>query len=200
MGFRKYSYDNLVIHTSYIRSKAKSIVEEQRVLLDEAFSDFSGALAELEQQPKSIERNVKMMLACKMFNHVYSGIILAESGLLADALLCERSALETIAFHWLICVEPSSALEYESGKTLRPVEVRRRLESHGVDIENIRDLYSIGSEFAHVGRSGERLNCSLKSPTEGSLLFGGTSSPNDQSELLNYLPRLLYLFSQPLMK
>ncbi len=198
MRVHKYTYEGLAKHTASIRSQVSGVMHEHRSLLDQAFSDFSEYLEEIEQQPPSLERNVRMMLSCKLFNHVYAGIILAECGLIADASMCERSALETVAFHWLITVEPGSASEYETGKVPRPVEVRRRLESHGVDISNLRELYSSGSQLTHVGRKAERFNSRLESPLKGALLFGGASSLSDQSEMVHFLPHLLYLFAQPM--
>jgi len=111
------------------------------------------------------------MLACKLMNHVYSGLILAENGLILDSILCERNALETIAFHWLVCIEKESAKEYLENDSPRPVEVRKRLEKYGVDINSIKDLYASGSRVIHVGREGERFQSQWATLSEGKLFF-----------------------------
>lgn len=171
-----------------------------RLSIDQEFEDFDNYFKDIENQQPSLERNVRMMLACKLFNHVYSAFILAESGLLVDAVLCERNALETIAFHWLICLDPDAHEEYERNNIPRPVEVRQRLEKLGVDISHLRDIYSRDSEISHVGRNSERFHSRMESTSKGELLFGGAFSPNDQAEMFRFLPALLYLFRHPMMK
>ncbi|MDR3715215.1 MAG: hypothetical protein P4L51_20575 [Puia sp.] len=200
MSSPRYTFNNLERHTNSIRLGARKIIRKHRSFLNQAFSDFSKHLDEIEQQPPSLQRNVKLMLACKVFNHVYSGIILIESGLTVDAIICERSALESIAFHWLVCVDPTAAGEYETEKVPRPVEVRRRLEKLGVDISQLREMYSFDSEFTHVGRSSERFDNQLESSLKGSVLFGGSGSLIDQDHMIKFLPHFLYLFPEPLMK
>ncbi len=196
----KYSFDNLRKHTESIRVQTSGTLQEMHLSIDQAFADFDTYLAEVERQPPSLERNIRMILACKLLNHMYSAFILAESGLIVDALLCERNALETIAFHWLICLDPASSQEYESNQIPRPVEVRRRLEKLGADITHLRDIYAAGSETSHVGRKSERFHSKWESPSKGELLFGGTFSPEDQAEMFQFLLALLYLFRQPLVK
>jgi hypothetical protein len=194
----KYSLENLRKHSESVRVQSLSLQKEQQEYIEKAFVDFSEKLAEIEQQPPTLERNVRLILACKLFNHVYSGFILAERGLIVNAVLCERNALETIAFHWLASLDKDALHEYERGNIPRPVEVRRRLERLGVDIENIRSIYSSGSEISHVGRKSERFHSRWESPSEGKLLFGGDFELDDQAEMFRFLPALLYLFHQPL--
>lgn len=200
MRTTKYTFDGLRRLTQDIRRQSAKIVDEQRSLIDKAFIDFDNYFAEVEKQPPTLERNVRMMLACQFFNHLYSAIILAESGLIVDAFLFERNALETIAFHWLICLDSSVAEEYEQNSIPRPVKVRERLEQLGADITHIKGLYSSGSEISHVGRNSERFHSQWESRTTGELLFGGGLNLNDQHKMLQFLPVLLYLFPEPIMK
>ncbi|MBW4693347.1 MAG: hypothetical protein KME27_16470 [Lyngbya sp. HA4199-MV5] len=193
----RYSLEKLRKHSESVRLKSLSLQKEQQDFIEKAFADFSENLAEIEQQPPTLERNVKLILACKLFNHVYSGFILAERGLIVNAVLCERNALETIAFHWLVSLDGNALHEYEQGNVPRPVEVRRRLEKLGVDVENIRSIYASGSEISHVGRESERFHSRWESSFEGRLLFGGDFAPDDQAEMFRFLPALLYLFHQP---
>jgi hypothetical protein len=98
-------------HTQAIRVQTRSVLRKHRLAIDQEFAAFDNFFSELEKQPVGLERNVKMILACKFLNHVYSAFFLAESDLIEDAILCERNALETIAFHWLICLDPKVAIE-----------------------------------------------------------------------------------------
>jgi hypothetical protein len=198
MGESKYSLENLRKHTEFVRLKSLELQNDQQSFIDQAFSDFSENIDEVQQKPATLERNVRLVLACKMFNHVYSGFILAERGLIVNAVLCQRNALETIAFHWLVSLDKDALNEYEQGNIPRPVEVRKRLEQLDVDISAIKSIYASCSKISHVGRSSERFHSREDSSSGYKLLFGGDSSPDDQAELFRFLPALLYLFFQPL--
>jgi len=200
MRNRKYTFNNLRRHTESIRVQTSSTLQKMRPSIDQAFDDFDNYLSEVESQLPTLERNVRMTLACKLLNHVYSAFILTESGLIVDAVLCERNALETVAFHWLICLDPVASEEYEKNKAPRPVEVRRRLEQLGADVTHLRDIYAAGSETSHVGRKSERFHSKWESASKGKLLFGGDLAPEDQAEMFQFLLALLYLFCQPMMK
>ncbi|MCI0555483.1 MAG: hypothetical protein L0287_31440 [Anaerolineae bacterium] len=91
------------------------------------------------------------------------------------------------------------ATQYEQGDVPRPVEVRRRLERLGADINHLKDLYASGSEVAHVGRKSERFHSQWVTAREGKLLFGGAFVPSDQSEMFGFLPALLELFRRPMI-
>jgi hypothetical protein len=108
--------------------------------------------------------------------------------------------METIAFHWLISLDPVASQEYESNQIPRPVKVRQRLEKLGVDITGLRDIYASGSEISHVGRKSERFHSRWESHSKGELLFGGAFSHKDQVEMFQFLPTLLYLFRTPLLR
>ena len=184
------------MHSENVKSLTSSIMSKHYSIIDEAFKEFDKYLIEIENEPSSLHRNVRMMLACKLFNHVYSALVLTENGLIVDAIISERSALETIAFYWLICIDPESAKYYEQEKFLRPVDVRKKLEELGVDISQLRGLYASGSNMTHVGRKSEKLYSEWKSPSNGTLLFGGSFSAEDQNEMFSFLPALLYLLRQ----
>ncbi len=121
---------------------------------------------------------------------------MAESSLIVDSILCERNALETIAFHWLVCIDEKSAEEYLENDVPRPVEVRKRPEKYGVNINSIKDLYASGSQATHVGRDGERFQSQWITLSKGELFFGGALIPKDQSQMFEVLPALLYLFQE----
>ena len=195
----RFTLDRLRTHSASIRAEIAPTLCTHSAQFDEALKEFSQFLDDLEAQPVTLQRNVKLMLSCKLLNHVYSALILAENGLIVDLILCERNALETVAFHWLVCLDANALGEYDSGNIPRPVEVRRRLESLGVDISDIRDLYSSGSQVSHVSRESERFHSDLASALSGKLLFAGSHSPEDQREMFTFLPALLHLFQTPLV-
>lgn len=192
----KMRYAKLRQHTDNVRADTSRIAAKGSAALVEAIEDFDEFFQAISGE--RVNANVRRVLATKFFNHWYSSLILCESGLMTDALLCERSALETLAYYWLVCLDPAAVKEYVSEKTPRPVEVRRRLETLGVDISHIRHAYSYGSEVGHVGRESERFHLD---DSRHALLVGGAFSAKDCDHWLNeWLPTLLYLFQSPLTK
>jgi hypothetical protein len=160
----KYSFKNLQKHTMDIKGSFVNFGSPLYAFIDDAFRDFSEVIEKLEGEPPSLERNVKLILACKLLNHIYSGIVLAENGLIDGAIACERSALETVAYFWLVCLDSRICAEYNNGKRMQPVEVRKLLERAGVNITDIRKLYSRASDIVHVGRNSERFISSRVGP------------------------------------
>jgi hypothetical protein len=191
---KKYAFENIRKHSKIISVDISKVLRENTGFIVKAFDDFDEYLMDLEKQSVSPARNVTMMLACKLFNHVYSAIVLAEYGLIVDSILCGRNALETVAFHWLMQIDENAVNEYLNNEIPRPVDVRKRLEKKGVDINQIRKLYASDSQVTHVGRDGERFHANWFDASRGDLLFGGAFLPKDQEEMFKYLPALLYLF------
>lgn len=194
---KKYTFENIRRHSKIISADTSKVLQENQEFIIKAFDDFDEYLMSLESQPISPARNVTMMLACKLFNHVYSAIVLVENGLIVDSILCGRNALETVAFYWLMQVDENAVNEYLNNEIPRPIDVRKRLEKKGVDISQIRELYALDSQVTHVGRDGERFHTKWFDSSKGELFFGGTFSPKDQEEMFKYLPALLYLFQSP---
>ncbi len=65
--------------------------------VDALLKILPGVLDKISDIPDSTERNVKMLLSTRFFNHILSSLTLVEHGLLADSIICERSAIETLA-------------------------------------------------------------------------------------------------------
>jgi hypothetical protein len=194
----KYSLDALETHTQTIRILAKKALKEYRLALDEGLAKFNSYINFLERLPPSPERNVKMLLACKFLNHIYSSLLLTECGLSVDAILCVRNALETVAFHRLVCLDPTAAAQYLSDKTPRPVEVRKRLKALGEDINILGKLYSMDSNLTHVSRASERFHLEWETQRNGLLKFGGEFSEQSCKHLFGeYIPMFLHAFSEP---
>jgi hypothetical protein len=195
----RYSFAHLRKHTGSTRLAATQIMRERRADLESGFRAFDAFLAKLESEPASVQRNVRMLLACKFMNHVYAAIVLAESGLFVDAIGCERAGLEALAAYRLVTADPAVAGEYHEGKELRPGAVRHRLETlgHAAEAKLLRELYAGSSETSHVGRAHERFTMKWKRPGDGTLYFGGTFSHIDVQHLMGWLPRLLHWFIDP---
>lgn len=197
MASHRYSLPALRRHTRRIRADAAPLIEGHQAHIDAAVRRFDAFVAGLDSQSDQLRKNVRKVLATAFFNHWYSTLTLIESGLFVDAVVCERAALEALAFHWLVCVDPTAVDDYHSGRIPRPVVVRRRLEALGVDIAPIREGYSAGSAMGHVGRHAERFHIEWLEPGEGQLRVGGSFRRDDMEHWLSYLPALLDLFAQP---
>jgi len=195
----RYTLAGLRKHTRSIRSEASSISERHQATLDRAVRDFDRYFTALDEQTDDLRKNVRKLLATSFFNHWYAALLLAEVGLTVDALLCERNALEVLAFHWLVCLDPVAANDYHDGTIPRPVVVRRRLEALGADITHIREAYASGSAISHVGRPSERFHLKWEEERAGKLMIGGEFVAESLNHMLEYLSALLPLFQQPLM-
>jgi len=147
----------------------------------------------------TVERNVKLLLATKFINHVYSAFTLTENGLLSDAAICERSAIESLAGYKLLCIEPELAVLYDKGKFPKPVEVRKRLEKlgYGKEAQRIKDIYSPASGITHLARDHERFSMTWKSNSDGILHVGGVFNEGDLKHMLKFLPVLIAWFLMP---
>jgi hypothetical protein len=195
----RYTLAGLRKHTRSIRTNSSPISEEQRAALDRAVRDFDQYFAGLDEQTDNLRKNVGKLLATSFFNHWYAALLLAEAGLFVDAVLCERNALEVLAFHWLVCLDPVAANDYHDGAIPRPVVVRRRLEALGADITHVREAYASGSAISHVGRPSERFHLEWEDQRVGALAIGGKFNAESLHRMLEYLSALLYLFQKPLM-
>jgi hypothetical protein len=184
------------VNGSRISIATKHLTIQHGAPLREALRAFSDFVEKLEAQPASVLRNVQLLLACRFFNHVYSALLLSEAGLTADSLICERTALESLAAYLLVSVAPTYASKYENEDFPRPAEVRKLLETHGEaeDVKHLRDLYSSGSELVHVTRSNERFNTEWQTRDSARLFFGGRFHEADHLEMLRFLGAAFYWF------
>jgi hypothetical protein len=195
----RYSLDALRKHTKDIRLTNSEIIRQHRQLFDAVIGDFDRFFTELEHGENRLLSNVQKILATKFFNHWYSTLLLCEAGLMVDAVTCERNAMETLAYHWLVRLDASAAEAYQENSLLRPVEVRKRLEVLGADISHLRITYGFGSKIAHVGRDSEVFHLHWRAISDGQLLLGGRFSKRISEHWFAYLPALLQLFQEPMM-
>jgi len=153
----RYCLETLRSHTRDIRLTCAEMVRQRMPVYDDALKCFENYFRSLEAK-HDLDHNIRAVLATKFFNHWYSTLLLCEAGLMVDALGCERSALETMAYHWLIRLEPSEVDPYHEGRVLKPVEVRKRLEKAGANVDFLRASYAFDSGMTHVGREDENQN------------------------------------------
>ncbi len=139
MSHPRYTLVGLKKHTRRVRADSAAVVERHHTTLDAAVHAFDGYFADLDQQADTLRRNVRKVLATSFFNHWYASLLLIEAGLVVDAVLCERNALEVLAFHWLVCLDPVATDDYHNSTVPKPVVVRRRLEALGADITHLRE-------------------------------------------------------------
>ena len=198
----KYTFKRMRRHTEIIRADSKPLIVKTKKAWIEAVENFSAFFQRLENTPKSLERNVKMVLSTRFFNHVYSSFILAESGLISDAITCERSAIEVLAAYKLICAKPDLAEKYNNGKFLKPYEVRHMLEQLGYphEKEAVKGIYSQASGIAHVNRDHERFSMKWESPDDVLLYIGGHFEETDVAHMIDFLPVLIDWFLMPMGK
>ena len=199
MPDHRYNLPALRRHTRQIRTDAAPLVEQHQRRLDAAVRRFDEFFAQLDEQSDNLRKNVRKVLATSFFNHWYAALVLIESGLTVDGVLCQRNALEALAFHWLVCLDPTAVDDYHSGNIPKPVVVRRRLEALGADISHIREGYSTGSEISHVGRRAERFHVEWQVENVGQLMIGGSFRHEDIEHWLEYMPALLLLFPEPML-
>jgi len=176
-----------------------SLMQAARPALADAFGLIDSYVAQIEALPVGLDRNVRLLAACKCSNHLYAAIQLVEAGMLVDAMLCARNALEVVAFHWLVILDPSAAQQFADHEKLRPVDVRKRLGGLGVDIRPLAELYSNYSAATHVGRDSDNVHSTPVSENAWELNFGGHHAPARQGDLLHLIPTLAHLFLTPIM-
>lgn len=137
-----------------------------------------------ETGDEDIEALAKMLIVCRFSNSIYSTMRLACMGLVLDAIACFKTAFEALQYGRLISLKPEFAASFmDSEKPLRPVEVRKALQSLGHDVERARKRYSMLSTFSHVGGTGEVLTLE---PIEGNVAFkiGGYVDPELQRQII----------------
>lgn len=196
----RYTFEKLKKHTELIRSDSEPFVLKNKEAWDDAVALFSEYFQSLEGSPESTARNVKMLLASRFINHVYSSFLLIESGMVSDAITCERSAIEVLAAYKLLCVKPELAEKYNKGKFLKPFEVRNMLEKLGYpeEKERIRGIYSTASGITHVSRDHERFTMEWEEENGGVLYVGGRFCESDTSHMLEFMPALIQWYLMPL--
>jgi antitoxin component HigA of HigAB toxin-antitoxin module len=180
----KYNFDLLVRHSNSLSLESRRIFKNEMKMVREGFRLLDSLWAGIHETQKGHYRNVRLALLARFTNHLLSQTTLAERGLLLDAINAARSATETTAFYWLICVSPDDAAKYDAEISPRPVEVRRDLEKRGVDVSDLREKYGLESTASHVGNRTDNWQINWISENNGLLMIGGGMVPDLQRILL----------------
>ena len=141
-----------------------------------------------------------MVFAARFINHAYAALLLAESGLMVEAITAERSAVEALAAYRLLLADPNASEEYHQGSFKKPVKVRERLEELGYknEAEALKSIYSVQSGFAHMGRDHEKFSLQWESELEGRLQVGGVFKEEGLGQTIKILTVLIGWFVSPL--
>ncbi len=182
----RYSLAQLRIHTDSIVMANREQNEAHYRAFDKAVQAFDRRLSELERESVSAQRNVLMLLATRLFNHMYSTLLLSEAGLIHDAVGCERSLWETLAAYFLVSVDSSAADDYLKNKFPRPKDVRARLQQLGYPelAKDIRNMFSPTSNILHISRRAERWHLSWSDQSSAKLIVGGSHAVQDHQHIL----------------
>ncbi len=197
MARSQYSYKAIRKHSDRMRTSSAGIFLKHQRDLHSSFLAFDKYVADLESSTQGLLKNVRMLLACKFLNHILSSLLLAERGLVVDALSCQRNALETHLFDVLVQVDRAHAETYESDEVPKPVEVRKRLEKLGFNIATFRLLYGSFSDVLHVGRPSERWTLEMETEKKGTIKFGGAFSQEDVERPLEIATMLMQAYMTP---
>lgn len=190
----RYNFDLVNRHSSLVASECRRVNSERFKSVKDTLSFLGQIIDEIGGEPKSHQRNVRMALATRFFNHLYSQLILTERGLLLDAANASRSAIETTAFYWLVCLDANSAALYDAESSPRPVEIRKKLQELVIDVSDLQGIYKHQSEVAHVGNFYDNMQIKWGANRDGQLLVGGGSEPETQRISLNAIVASILLF------
>lgn len=180
----KYQYNLLNRHSNALTIDTRKKLKKEMKTAKEAFRLIDSLWSPINDLPRGHLRNVKLALVARFTNHIFAQTILTERGLILDALNCARSATETTAFYWLVCVAPETAQQYDASESPRPVEIRKGLERRGIDISELRDRYQHESTAAHVGNPTDNWQIDWQNDKDGLLMVGGGPNLALQSILL----------------
>lgn len=190
----RYNFELVMKHSNILAKESQKNNKERHGSARRTLSFLGQIIDEIGDEPKSHQRNVRMTLATRFFNHLLSQMLLTERGLLLDASNSSRSATETIAFYWLICVAPSAASLYDASSSPRPVEIRKRLERLNIDVSELRDAYSHQSEVAHVGNSYDNMQIRWGKNNDGELHVGGGANNEIENRSFSAIVSSILMF------
>jgi len=168
-----YQLDTLYRHTEQTAKRTRHRCTKEINNAKEAFRVLSSHFNEVSKETNKPEKNIKLSLITRFINHLLSYFLLIERGLILDAVNSSRSAVETTAFYWLVCVDKKSLHDYVNERSPRPVDVRKKLEEIGIDVSQLKERYSRESAVCHVGNPHDQLQINWEKGNSGKLLVGG---------------------------
>jgi hypothetical protein len=89
--------------------------------------------------------NVLLGIGARIHNHLLAGLVLFREGLLTDALVCDRSATESIFLFQFLIQDKSRMEKWLTGRKFSPSEVRKA----SVGSELMKNIYGHQSKITH---------------------------------------------------
>lgn len=183
-----YSIDNLENHWRTTCTEFGKTFPECEAVFREVFKCASSIAAALAGR-KALEPNCAFVLLTKVLNHTSATFLLLQRGLLVDAALTCRNALETSLLLELLVKEPAVCKEWSEGKRFRPSEVRRSLsripsvplgdlviEVSSDAYDDCRLAYDWLSRITHANVDSAAHAAQESRPNEFTLTIGGALS------------------------
>lgn len=174
------------------RNKAKIAIFNHMLGYGFITRHFMSALNKATDNPETLQARVHISLETRFFNSIFASLRLTAFGMFTEANIVMRSAFEALQYFRLLYYDPS-LYNFFDKKPLRPVEVRKKLEEIGHEIEFVRDIYSKMSSHCHVGGDGS-LNFDIHDLDADIISIGGFNSPEIQDSILNELIVMMHLF------
>jgi hypothetical protein len=190
----RYNFDLVMRHSNTLAIESRRNNKERHHSARKTLSFLGTIIDEIGNEGKSHQRNVRMALTTRFYNHLFSQLILTERGLFLDAANASRSATETTAFYWLVCLDPNSAALYDDEKSPRPVEIRKKLENLGIDVADIQDIYQHQSDVSHVGNFYDNMQIRWGRQNNGELYVGGGANIEIEHRSYNAITASILLF------
>jgi len=190
----RYNFELIMRHSNVLALESRKNHKKRHSSARKTLSFLGQIIDEIGKEPQNHQRNVRMALATRFFNHLLSQMLLTERGLFLDASNSSRSATETTAFYWLVCLDPSASSLYDASSSPRPVEIRKRLEELNIDVSELRDIYSHQSEVAHVGNSYDNMQIRWGKNNNAELSVGGGADHEIEKKSLNAIAAFILIF------
>ncbi|MDD2468265.1 MAG: hypothetical protein PHI97_30155 [Desulfobulbus sp.] len=135
---------------------------------------------------KSLEQNCAFILIAKVMNHASATLVLLKRGLIIDAVLTCRNAMETSMLIELLAKQPSLCEKWSYGEQFRPSRVRKRLaelssvpvgdliiEVTADEYDEARFAYDWMSRISHANVESIRHAAKQKGENDFELKIGG---------------------------
>jgi len=189
----KYSISNLRLHWT---AKVREFEREYEVCIElfREIAEVGSLVVEALAQHRNLEANCAFLLVTKALNHSFSTMLLIERGLIVDAALTSRNAIETLLLLELLAKRPVLCQKWAGGHEFKPADVRRQLselprvvvqnlaiEVSPDEYDDVRFAYSWLSRITHANLESLHHSASeeIDASTENSyaLHIGGAHSP-----------------------
>jgi len=151
--------------------------------------DFGSAVVGALAHRKELEANCAFLLFSKSLNHAFSVLLLLERGLVVDAALSTRNAVESLLLLELLVKVPSLCSKWAGGEEFKPAFVRGQLAALSsvpvrdviVEVspdtyEDVRKAYSWLSRITHANVESLNHTATNQSPNDYVIYIGGAHS------------------------